>query len=249
MPIKHLTCTSLPEFISAAAALVEDWSDAETGEISPWYRGQKRADWQLIPGHYRHSHISPDEIRSEFVLKATDLLPRVPSSDWEWYFLMQHYGLPTRLLDWTTGSLIALHFALCHDTAQQDAAVWTIDPWRLNHWSLSSPDLLLSTDEAASRYLSPLYTAAHIPQRPAAIVPPYNSPRITVQRGAFTVHGSSASPLEEQYKARLSKITIPADAALRMRRELRNAGISEFTLFPDLDGLSRDIRAQHVEGC
>ncbi len=249
MPIKRLSCTSLSQYIDAAASFVEDWSETESGEITPWYRGQKAAEWPLVPGHYRYSHLMADEIRSEFILKATDLLPRVPASDWEWYFLMQHYGLPTRLLDWTTGSLIALHFALCHDTASQDAAVWVINPWQLNEWSLSSPDLLLSTDAAARLYLGAPYADAQIPARPAAIVPPYNSPRITVQRGAFSVHGSSPEPLDLQYHGQLAKITIPAAAAVRLRRELRTAGISEFTLFPDLDGLSRDIGAQFVDGC
>lgn len=249
MPLEHFEATSLTEYVEIAASFVESWSNPETGETTPWYRGQKKAEWPLLPGEFRFPQINPDETRSEFILKAASLLPRLPSSDWEWYFITQHYGLPTRLLDWTTGSLIALHFALCHDTGEQDAAIWVIDPWALNQWSRKSPDLLLSTDPQAATYLPPLYRRTRIPARPAAIVPPYNSPRITVQRGAFTVHGSNTKPLDSQFKSRLARIAVPANCAHRIRRELRNAGLSEFTLFPELDGLSRDIRAQHVEGC
>ena len=249
MPIQEFSASSLPEYTELAASFVQKWSHDDTGEVAPWYRGQSQASWQLVPGEYRFPIVNPDEIRSEFILKATDLLPRVPATEWEWYFIMQHYGLPTRLLDWTTGSLIALHFALCTQTAEQDAAVWVLDPWDLNSRSLGSGDLLLSTDTQADRYLPPLYGSGRIPARPIAIVPPYNSPRITVQRGAFTVHGSSTRPLDDQFKSRLARIVLPSSAALRLRRQLRTAGISEFTLFPELEGLARDIKAQHVEGC
>lgn len=53
------------------------------------------------------------------------------ADDWYWYFLMQHYGCPTRLLDWTTSPLVALYFAV-RNPNELDAAVWVIDPWRWN---------------------------------------------------------------------------------------------------------------------
>lgn len=249
MPISQAQASSLTEYVQVAASYIDQWSHPETGEVSPWYRGQKDADWDLVPGEYRYPQINPDEVRSEFTLKASSLLAHAPTTDWEWYFIMQHYGIPTRLLDWTTGSMIALHFALCHDTGVQHSAVWVLDPWSLNQWGNKSPDLLLSGEKQAAKYLPPVYSGTSLPARPVAIVPPYNSPRITVQRGAFTVHGSSTLPLNHQFTRRLAKITVPADSAHRLRRELRNAGISEFTLFPELEGLSRDIRAQQVEGC
>jgi hypothetical protein len=47
----------------------------------------------------------------------------------------------------------------------------------------------------------------------------------------------------------LIQIVIPKDNTILIRRQLRNSGVSEFTLFPELEGLCRDIRALYIEGC
>lgn len=253
MSILSKTVKSLTHFLDLCAELVNKWS-MDHGELTLWYRGQRCDDWHLTPGEYRYPRIDAEEIRSEFILKARELVRSVPTADWdwEWYFLMQHYGLPTRLLDWTAGSLIGLHFALWGNTGQTDAAVWVLDPWALNHWNCKCSDLVVTgakPDPIAKRYLGPVYKKRRLLKRPIAIVPPYNSQRITAQRGTFTVHGSSKQDLDVQFTSRLAKLTIPRDLVVQMRRQLRSHGISEFTLFPDLDGLCRDIHALEVEGC
>ena len=254
VPIVEREATSLSEYLSICAELIQTWSSPETGETRLWYRGQKKADWHLIPGEYRYQSINADEMRCDFMLKARPLLQKEPRTDWEWYFLMQHHGLPTRLLDWAEGSLIGLYFALSQDTGVDDSAVWALDPWALNAWSTKKSDLVITAahfepEPLAAKYLGPVYRELRLPRRPIAVVPPYNSPRITAQRGTFTIHGSRPDGLEDQFSRRLAKIVIPREMALQIRRHLRSVGISDFTLFPDLDGLCKDIRAVEVEGC
>ncbi len=51
-----------------------------------------------------------DEMREEFAMRAPLLLDVRPTNDWDWYILMRHHGVATRLLDWTEGALLALYF-------------------------------------------------------------------------------------------------------------------------------------------
>lgn len=107
---------------------------------TPWFRGEpKDIDTPLLPRLFRiENGRKHDELKllHHFRMKAPSLgLPYIPPRDYvdQWLFLAQHVGLPTRLLDWTEGLLIALHFALY--THQNGAVVWMLNPDELNRKS------------------------------------------------------------------------------------------------------------------
>ena len=182
--------------------------------------------------------------------------------EWDkWLFLMQHHGVPTRLLDWTESPLIALHFALFDKQTDDDATVWVLDPTRLNEKILGGrwfPDR--NDPNYRYRFLRAFYRK---PERlpwevhvdtdkvkrtdlPLAITPIVMHPRMVAQQSAFTIHGDDHRSLNEILKDRaldhlVSKITIPSESVSEINFDLVKCGVSRASIFPDLDGLAADI--------
>ena len=95
-------------------------------------------------------------------------------------------------------------------------------------------------------YLPEAYSAKPLPRLPAALRPPHIDQRIAVQLSAFTIHGSNPDGLlkvaERDRHARLVRLRIPKGKAKTMWDELGLCGVSETTVFPDLEGLARSSR-------
>jgi len=193
-----------------------------------------------------------------------------PASPWEWYFLMQHYGAPTRLLDWTEGAVLGLYFALRANEGKTDAAVWVLDPWWLNRHAIRSSrrirrrqgryyqwllDYLPDPTDAKTKwilgYLPATFSGKPLPRPPAALRPPYVDRRIAVQLSAFTIHGSRPDGLREVASrdkgARLVRIRIPKRHVKAIREELELCGVSETTVFPDLEGFGRELKSEYTD--
>jgi FRG domain-containing protein len=135
VPATDSVATSVQEYVGIVSKLVNKWMPPQTEVLGPWFRGHSNAQWLLIPKLYRQEdqdRSTEDEIREEFITRAPSLTDAHPSNEWQWYFLMQHYSAPTRLLDWTDGGLIGLYFAVRGNRGRSDAAVWVLDPWWLN---------------------------------------------------------------------------------------------------------------------
>ena len=183
MPIIRAVATSLARFSGIVSGLSDKWE-------GPWFRGQDRAADHLTPRRYRYRTVDEDEIRSEFQRRAVQLiLGAQPHSPWERYFLMQHYGLPTRLLDWSEGALLALHFALVSNKGQSNAAVWVLDPFWLNSEVAGERSLLPDPEdqrdkELLDRYLPDLFPTKRprLPDLPIALQPPHIDRRIAAHR-------------------------------------------------------------------
>jgi hypothetical protein len=239
----------------------KEWKDCkEKEEFEPgniWFRGVSDVKYKLVPKIYRPSLYNlrkfprkepdEDEILYAFKSRAMQMMsePHLPSSEKDWYFLMQHYGAPTRLLDWTDGALLALYFAIRKLKEPRDAAVWVLEPSWLNEEAnkIDGGVRISEWSETDPWFPRPFEDVLH-PAFPLAVDPPHVSRRLTVQRSHFTIHGTDKDGLDkmaERPNARLVKIPIAASDIVPILDDLNTCGISESTIFPDLEGLSREL--------
>ena len=118
--------------------------DIATTLKDSWFRGHPKTFGNLTPKIFRAYIISRQNksfelsIIEEFKKKAPALSNNTPDSDdhISWLFLMQHYGTPTRLLDWTESALIALYFVVCDTSFEdEDGELWAMYPYKLNEES------------------------------------------------------------------------------------------------------------------
>jgi FRG domain-containing protein len=255
MPTKVST---LQEYIGIVGEICSSWG-ALLSTTHPWFRGQGDISWPLLPRLYRLSE-NPEyerEMYRDFRLRATAFLRLVPSHDLEWLFVMQHYGIPTRLLDWTESHLSALYFAVLDFQSAKDGAVWVLDPWSLNKLSLGWQSVPPSTEEVFADYVLKLNEGGVVVRKvkaskPVAVRPARSTERIVAQRGTFTIHGRSTASLDniakvgkKSAKLRLACIPIDGNSKTNLLKELFLAGISHSVIFPDLEGLSKEIHFRY----
>jgi FRG domain len=243
------TVTSVSEYLDAVDEYWRRWSRNQYA-ADIWLRGQANHAWSLTPTALRapYSGVSEHRYRHDFRLRAPPFLRELvfqPKHDWDWYFAMQHYGVPTRLLDWTESALTALYFAAQEDAGDTAGCVWMLQPKVFNRDLSKLAFVPIFSDVTAAAHLPALWDEkAVIPDAPLAIDPVVNSPRLAAQRGKFTVHGSVDRGIESWsgISRSLAVVTIPADRKGRCRRQLAMAGITESVLFPGLAGLAREVR-------
>jgi FRG domain len=256
MPIQRLKVPSLADYVRLVSRIRSDWT--RSAYFDPWFRGVRMASWNLEPGLYRFGLKDEEEdIRSEFERRGTHLITgRAPHDPWEWYFLMQHHRAPTRLLDWSDSALVGLFFAVNSNEPSEpgvtrNAAVWMLDPWWLNQQVLGRSTVVLADWEEARAYLPPTFGGTVRRRLPIAIDPSHVALRISVQRSRFTIHGTDAHGLEvvaRRARSRLICIEIAKGSIEKIRKDLVTCGITDSTVFPDLEGLARELsRSAHAE--
>jgi len=230
-----------------------------------WFRGHADATWGLTPKLYRPDSClkleDEDEIRNDFKSRGRQLLtePFLPANDKEWYFLMQHYGAPTRLLDSTDGSLLALYFALRSQKPDEPkaAAVWMLDPDWLNEVTLEEvygdenymEGVLLPEWKETDKWFPVPFEEPLLVDEPVAIDPPHVARRVAAQHSHFTIHGRTEAGLKELAQqelaqgndCRLVKFVVAVDVVQVILDDLASCGITETTVYPDLEALSREV--------
>lgn len=195
------------------------------------FRGHAKAGWELKPSIGRHyigewKNILKKEKKTleQFRLRCVPFIktwePIVQNEaiiQLECLSLMQHYGCPTRLLDFTTNPLVALFFA-SDPSEEGDGAVIVTEV----------PDNLEERVKDAFKQRKPfLYQPSHI------------SERVVGQSGCFIV---CPKPNEQLKLTNYKKIVVQKSWKGHFRRELAVMGINHSTLFPGLNGICLDLK-------
>lgn len=217
-----------------------------------WFRGVANTSYGLEPSIFRRNADArkEKELLNKFKVKARPHLTNFHDEYWEWLFVMQHYGTPTRLLDWTEVALVALAFAVFYREEkhlQSDAALWCIDPIKLNRdfvKGFKDSEILPNVSDKTIKRIQTYEDTDIRNDFPVAIYGPLNNERIAIQKGVFTLF-----PFKERFKIEdlpeahsfLAKFTIPSGSVDFIKKQLIMAGMSETMIYPGLDSLSKEI--------
>jgi len=237
-----------------------------------WYRGVDDNHFRLQPGLFRVHRASEleylkleaqmmQDFERHAILRGTadpdgeDKRSRILK-----LFHMQHYSVPTRLLDWSTNPFTAMYFALSTGMDKpNDPCVWVMDPWAWNEgvlrqasWGKRGP---AHVNESAVQAWHPEedYTEREhraMAMDPAAVLGVYNTERMRAQRGVFSIFGKGYRPMEEVYADPASKIAqdalfridIDRGSAPAMLNQLIAMGFTDSVAYPDFQGVAKEIR-------
>jgi hypothetical protein len=261
LAVREVVIRSLGELIDQVTPAEPDPQTGRRRDVGV-YRGRSGADIPLLTSLDRLGGVDPPHgkarlegyILRNFIRYSRAFLQSAPINDWEFLVLAQHHGLPTRLLDWTYSPLVAAHFATTHIEIPSNRVIWRLD-WQQVHRRFGFPELALSIEDLDELFVqngnfSPwrLFDSDPAQNEFACMIePPSLSQRIVSQAAVFTLCSDREASFDQfltrhNLDSALTRLTIPAEDAPRLRDQLDMAGVDERRLFPDLDGLAAQLK-------
>lgn len=238
--MREHTATDIHELIRAADTIREQLPN------EPWWRGQADQHWELVAGVFRRQggwNYEQAMVR-RFIQGAATRHPSLPplNERARWLFLMQHYRLPTRLLDWTESILVAAFFAVW-EHPHRTGAVYALDPIGLTRACIRREAVQPPTEQEAALIVDMAFEASGgWDDLAIAVQADEIDTRMLVQRSTFTLHGGATPMIKlKDADTYLQSIIIPFDAKPSIRTSLKHLGIRQSTLFPDLTNLAADL--------
>jgi hypothetical protein len=266
MPIREIPVRTLGELLDRCTPAEPDPHTGRRRDTGV-YRGTFDASRPLLTSLDRLGGIDPPHTKGRLeanVLRnfmryaRPHVNPATPSNDWDSLVMAQHYGAPTRLLDWSYSPLVAAHFAT-RDARRRGAhapAVWRLD-WQRLHERFRFPPLALLTQELdrllGDEPMTPWRLFDGAVERPFAclVEPPSLDARIVVQAATFTLcsdktRAFDAFLAEAGLEDALTAFVIEPHEVGRVRDQLDMVGFDERRLFPDLEGVGASLRRYYA---
>ncbi|MBH0346350.1 FRG domain-containing protein [Bacillus cereus] len=237
-----------------------------------WFRGHGDENYLLDSGLFRvrqsNERLSLLEYRllearifNSFTSQATTF---VNEDSIDILFYMQHYGVKTRLLDWTESFGTALYFAFdsWNYNDNKQACIWLLDPNALNEYFGKGLSVYLPGyfKDQGIRIISEMFGKQDTQGKlfnnnSFAMYPMKNNQRLLSQRGFFTVQGNLLLDLEQEIEQIcpdekdkiIKKIILPTDLVENVYEYLTINGINDFTIFNDTDGLGKSINKEYID--
>lgn len=238
--------TSLSSFLAICSTLI-------TGDETYWFRGHSNIAYRLVPSALRFLE---ETMRNNAIQGVRDVqrvlsykLPRAPAiaERLKWLQIAQHYGYPTRLLDWTQNPVVALYFACC-DQLDKDGLVVVMRPVELNA-QVKTDDPRIFDYEQDKLLIDEHLNLDGIEdtkkgKRTIAISPSWDHERIFLQQGFFTLHGSRHFELDSTQASSLTYIAVPREFKQRLISELSRVGMGEMFVYPEPEHTCSYIKRQ-----
>jgi len=229
----NVVFTSLPNQnieVDSVFLFLKELNDLRKDE-TVLFRGHSRKNYELIPSVGRkiensdlfaYNKEDEEQMFLEFKRNYSLYAQEKPSSDIDILFLAQHFGVPTRLLDWTYNPLIALYFA-CQDKEEYGGHVYTLvlpkDKNKIKEGHYFDEDFLRTEKYKDEQIL---------------IVPDYTNRRFLNQKGLFML-------FKDPYVKMKLQPTFIIREKQTILKELEGMGITESMVYPTLDSLGKEI--------
>ena len=213
-----------------------------------WWRGHAEQEWNLEPKVYRNNYTPWDEYNFiwTFEQQAPVRYPNWPEDRARQLTLMQHYGLPTRLLDWSYSLFTALYFSACNEKKDDmNGSLWALHPGELNSLQTGHGYIYHDKMKEAEELINSAFQKVNERQptdRILAMTGPQVDLRMLVQSAAFTIH-DIGTPLNElaDNERFAAEIIIKQEEKGALREALAINGFTRLHLFPDLESLAKDL--------
>lgn len=258
-----MKCSGTIDSVKSLLDILEtEINGTKYSHLKMWFRGQSNSEWKLETGVYRHNFTNnnSDEllekerlIYQDFRVQSSGLLTGV-ETEAELYFLQQHYGIPTRLLDWTKNPLNGLYFAIGDNEKETDSAFFMMDANKLANCRENLSESVKPKFRGIATARHPIFEETikiisrwcdlkKFPNFIFPVRPDHRDRRMSLQQSCFTFHVPKSHTLDENNNNTLKKFCVPYENQAKIKKDLQLLGVNKFSIYGDMQNLGHHLKS------